>query len=133
MSIHTEEPNSVPDLPDSAQLNGNPLSRLFNKIRYDLGITPARVGLLVENYLNNPLNNIPKTGKERSTERGNLMKQLKADDMSIKVFLKALSVLQPKHIRFTVEFTNQRDRTTSHSIDFDVVPFDIDDNDDGSS
>ena len=98
-----------------------------------MGITPARVGLLVENYLNNPLNNIPKTGKERSTERGNLMKQLKADDMSIKVFLKALSVLQPKHIRFTVEFTNQRNRTTSHSIDFDVVPFDIDDNDDGSS
>jgi hypothetical protein len=55
MSIHIEEPNSVPDLPDSAQLNGNPLSRLFNKIRYDLGITPARVGLLVENYLNNGL------------------------------------------------------------------------------
>lgn len=118
-------PGDIDSTDEVNQINGNPLARLFAKIRHDLGITPPRVALLVEHYLNNPLNNVPKTGKERATERGNLMKQLKADDMTFKVFLKALSVLQPKHVRFTVEFTNQRNRTTSHSIDFDVVPFDV--------
>lgn len=120
-----QQPGDIDSTEELNQINGNPLARLFAKIRHDLGITPPRVALLVEHYLNNPLNNVPKTGKERATERGNLMKQLKADDMTFKVFLKALSVLQPKHVRFTVEFTNQRNRTTSHSIDFDVVPFDV--------
>lgn len=120
-----QQPGDINSTDELNQINGNPLARLFAKIRHDLGITPPRVALLVEHYLNNPLNNVPKTGKERATERGNLMKQLKADDMTFKVFLKALSVLQPKHVRFTVEFTNQRNRTTSHSIDFDVVPFDV--------
>lgn len=61
---------------------------------------------LMRNYLNDPRNGIKNNSRDRSSARGNINKELlKRDDITWRVFLKALNFLDPVKIVFSVRVT----------------------------
>ena len=99
----------------------NVLSRLWRQIVYDLGISPYRWGALMIRYLDDPTNKVPKNGKDRSSVRGNLNKELRRDKMTWKVFFKGLKFLSPLRIRFEVHLSWPGKPDTIHSVTIPIA------------
>lgn len=103
-----------------------PLAKLFRKILFDTKMDQIKVEKLMRQYLDNPLNNIPRDNKIRSSERGNLIKEISRPNMTWKVFMKGLRFLSPVAVRFEVHLTwrNQPGpggtSTTIHGINVDI-------------
>lgn len=67
---------------------------------------------LMRNYLNDPRNGIQNNSRDRSSARGNINKELlKRDDITWRVFLKALNFLDPLKIVFSVRVTFKDGKT----------------------
>ena len=92
------------------------LSRLFRVILDDFNITPMGWNRRMDTYLNDPINELPRTGKPRHTARGNINKQMASDPMTIKTFLKMMRFLGATRIRFSVQLTIRK-RVTEHSVE----------------
>ncbi len=92
------------------------LSRLFRVILDDFNVTPMGWNRRMDNYLNDPANGIPRTGKPRHTARGNINKQMASDPMTIKTFLKMMRFLGATRIRFSVQLTIRK-KVTEHSVE----------------
>lgn len=104
----------------------NPLAKMYRTILLDLAIDHSSIDHYLNQYLDDPNLRIPKNSKDRSSERGNLLKQLGKDTLSWKIFSKGIRLLRPKRVRFTIEFTDQRDRTTKHNIDLEGISDSVD-------
>lgn len=95
----------------------NVLARLFRQILRDLNIKHSDWHHLMLRYLNDPRNKIPPNGKDKSSARGNLNKELRRNRMTWKVFFdKAIPFLNPKKVRFIMEMEWQNGRTTRHEL-----------------
>ncbi|MBN22751.1 MAG: hypothetical protein CL678_15810 [Bdellovibrionaceae bacterium] len=94
----------------------DPLAKLFRVILRDINIGVKQWGQLMELYLDNPRHRIPKNGKDRSSARGNLNKELRRSYMTWKVFMKGLSFLNIKHVRIELHATWWNRRVTIHSV-----------------
>lgn len=98
------------------------LARLFRQIMMDLNITPMMFNNLMIKYLSNPANGNFNDGKSRSSERGNLIKEIRRPNMSWNVFLKCLRFLNPISIRFEVHLSwGGKRSTTIHGIDIKLA------------
>lgn len=93
------------------------LSRLFRQILLDVGITPMRWQKLMRRYLTDPHNGVPNRGRDRSTHRGNLNRELRKSNMTWNNFKRGLMFLAPVKIRFEVHLTWENRKTTVHGID----------------
>lgn len=108
----------------------NALAKLYRTILLEKGIGHSKIDHYLVKYLDDPMLGAPKSSKDRSSERGNLLKQLGKDAITWKIFLKGLRLLRPKRIRITIAFTDQLDETTVHSVDIEGYA-DIDEDVDG--
>lgn len=73
-----------------------------------------RWNALIISYLTDPKNAIPQHKEAIAAARGNLTKELIKGEMSWKVFIKALRVLQIVKIDFHLTFTLHNGRTLKH-------------------
>lgn len=80
------------------------LAKLYRRILWDLDIKPATMEKKILQYLDDPRNAIPKSGKARSTERGNIVKDLSKSEMTWNNFIKGIRILRPLRARLIVEF-----------------------------
>lgn len=92
------------------------LAKLYRTILMDLNITPLAHQALMSKYLSDPRNRIPNNGKARSSERGNMIKDLRRPDMTFKVFLKHVRFLQPIKVEFVVKLHWRRNKVTVHGL-----------------
>lgn len=60
---------------------------------------------------------VPRNNKDRSSEKGNLLKQLGKDAITWRIFTKGLKLLRPKQVRLILEFTDQKNITTVQGAD----------------
>jgi len=97
------------------------LGKLFSVICRDLGVTESLMNDRIQQYINNPVNGVPADNKARSSERGNIMKDLAAPDMTWKKFLKFLRIMTPKHVRFEVHLGWRNNLETVHSLRVDMA------------
>lgn len=88
------------------------LSVLWRQLLVARDIDGWRWDKLMKSYLADPRNGIQNNSRDRSSARGNLNKELKRDDMTWRVFLKALNFLNPVRVEFSVKITFQ-DGTTN--------------------
>lgn len=88
------------------------LSVLWRQLLVVREIDGWRWDKLMKSFLADPRNGIQDTSRDRSSARGNLNKELKRDDMTWRVFLKALNFLAPVRVEFSVKLTFQ-DGTTN--------------------
>ena len=106
-----------------------PLAALFRKILRDQGVSVYRWNMLINDYLNDPRNGIPKNGKDRSSTRGSLQKELFRPSMTFKVFRKALLLLAPEEIELIVKLKWPNGNVTAHSVTMDNSLSDIESED----
>lgn len=92
------------------------LSKIFRQILSDLGIIPMKWNKLMNDYLNDPKNRVPKDSRGKSSTRGNLNKELHKPDMTWSNFEKAIKFLNPIKAEFTIKLTWFGNKTTVHSI-----------------
>jgi len=114
------------------QRDGEPvgiLSRLFRKILAELNITPMVWNKLMNVYLNDSRNRIPRSSRGRSSTRGNLNKELKKSNMTWNNFEKGLRFLNPLRSTFTVEIQWLNNKVTTHTLNIGESPGPIDSED----
>lgn len=88
------------------------LSVLWRQLLVVREIDGWRWDKLMRDFLADPRNGIQNNSRDRSSARGNLNKELKRDDMTWRVFLKALNFLNPVRVVFSVKITF-KDGTTN--------------------
>ncbi len=81
------------------------LTVLWRQLLVIRGIDGWQWDKLMRAYLSDPRNGIQNNSRDRSSARGNLNKELKRDDMTWRVFLKALNFLGPVRVIFSVRIT----------------------------
>ncbi len=91
------------------------LSKIFRQFLVALDIDGWKWDRFMRIYLTNPRNGIPNNSRDRSSARGNLNKELKRDDMTWRVFMKAMEFLDPVKVTFTVTATFKNGRTLNVS------------------
>lgn len=98
------------------------LSRLFREILKDINIQPMAWSSLMERFLDDPRNRIPRNGKDRSSARGNMNKELCRPTMTWKVFRKGLQFLGATSVRFEVHATWPNRSKTVTGINIQLAP-----------
>lgn len=93
-----------------------PLAKLYRRILWDLDIKPEQINALILKWLDDPKNGIPNNGKSRSTERGNIIKDLSKPEMTWKNFVKGIRLLRPLRVRFIVSIDWPANLTSVHEI-----------------
>lgn len=105
-------------LPDMEVSKGRDvLSKLFRLVLANQHIEGPNWESLMERLLNDPKNPMPRNSKDRSSQKGNLNKALKAERMTWKTFEKGLRFLTVRKARVIVELTWANQKTTCHYID----------------
>lgn len=92
------------------------LARFYRRILWDLDIKPTEMNKLVLQFLDDPRNGIPNNGKARSTERGNLIKELTRTEMTWKVFIKHLKLLRPTKLTLVIHAEWRSGLKSEHAI-----------------
>lgn len=103
------------------------LAKLYRKILADIKMSPLVMEQRLNDWVDNPKNNVPRNGKSRSTFRGNAMKEISRADMTFKVFLKGLMLLKPKAIKFSIELEWPDRRISHHFFNLRVEDINLDD------
>ena len=98
----------------------NPLAKLVRMIFADLNIRPNRFFMMLNQYLNDPMNGFP-TPEKRSSERGNIQKELAKKQITFKTLVKLIRVLNAKRAGLTLTLEWHDGRVTQHSISTDVM------------
>lgn len=93
------------------------LAFLFRAVIHDRNIKMLEWNRKMNNFLDDPRNSIPRNGKDRSSARGNLNKELHRTRMTWKVFEKALRFLGPIRVRFEVHLTWANRETSVHHVE----------------
>lgn len=111
---------------------GGFLSKLFiTLLEKRIGISTAGVeeeatlhekwNTLLLAYLKDPRNGIPQNSKSLSSERGNLTKEIIKPEMSWKVFVKGLRLLQVTKIEFDFKVHLYNGAVIKHSDDLNIT------------
>jgi hypothetical protein len=106
------------------------LARMFRQILGETNTRPGEWTGLMNRYLSDPNNRIPANGKDRSSTRGNLNKELSRKSMTWKVFRKALRFIGATHVTLQLTLDWVKRPSTVHIMH---IPMDVqleDENDD---
>ena len=80
----------------------NLLTRLWRTTLYDLNIGPKVFDGYVKRYLNDPNSGIGESVKDKNNHRGNLMKELGSNEISWRVFDRALRVIEAEEFELVL-------------------------------
>lgn len=109
----------------------NALARLFRTILKDHQVGYDQFSKSITNYLNREQMNAPRSKKDQSREKGNLVKELSGNSLTFKNFIKGLRVLNPVSAELTITLKWRRGTETVHSIVMNIQdPNDPDNTDD---
>lgn len=109
----------------------NALARLFRTILKDHQVGYDQFSKSITNYLNREQMNAPRSKKDQSREKGNLVKELSGNSLTFKNFIKGLRVLNPVSAELTITLKWRRGAETVHNIVMNIQdPNDPDNTDD---
>lgn len=92
------------------------LAFLFRKLLIQRKVSLMNWDKFMDVYLNDPTNQIPPNGKDRSSTRGNMNKALLSNNMTWKVFKKALKFIGVMKVRVEIHTTWRDGSTTIEKI-----------------
>lgn len=98
----------------------NVLARLIRQIFYDLGIDYPRLNRDINRFLNEQQQEVHRSTKEQTRERGNLVKEICGDELTWKNFVKAIKVLNPISMEIQVTLKWRRTQTI-HTVNVNVA------------
>lgn len=104
------------------------LTRLLRQMFIDIDLTLGEYNSKMVEYLNDPRNRIPQTAHARSSERGNMLKDISNTRMSWRAFTKQIRLLAPISVRFEIHAQWKFKKRTITSIE---IPLNADDSPEG--
>lgn len=93
----------------------NLLTRLWRTTLFDLNIGPKTFNGYVQRYLNDPNSGIGDSTKDKNNHRGNLMKELGSNEISYRVFDRALRVIEVEEFELVLRL-KRKDRITGEYV-----------------
>lgn len=78
------------------------LAKLFRLLLKDIALDPVRLHQHMQNYLNNPANNIDPDPVRRSYTRQNFMNAMAGEHMTWKTLFRAIRLLSPMWFEITI-------------------------------
>lgn len=88
------------------------LSAIWRQLLSILNVDGFQWDRLMKNYLSDARNGVRDNSRDKSSARGNINKELlKRDDITWRVFIKALNFLDPLHVVFSVRITLKNGKT----------------------
>lgn len=94
----------------------NALARLYRTITKDHNVGYDQFSKSITNYLSREQMNAPRSRKDQSREKGNLVKELTQNSFTFKNFIKGLRVLNPVSAELTITLKWRRGAETVHSV-----------------
>ena len=96
--------------PTKGMFNGqlNVLAQMWRKYAFKMNLTPSDFTRFMEQWLADPLNRVPRQGKERSSYRGNMVKQLTKESLTISNFLTGIRFTKPQSAKIIIEIVDQK-------------------------
>lgn len=91
------------------------LASMFRTIIDEMAMNHIRLQHLMNMWLNDPKNGIPRNIKDQSSARGNLQKELFKTKMSWKVFCKGLRFLNIVRFEFVIRAHHSNGNITEHT------------------
>lgn len=99
------------------------LARLYRSIARDLDLGSFEISHHLENFLVDPKSGIIQSPKKRTQARGNYIKKLVAETMSIKSFHDLIKMLKPRGMTITVRLEWEHgDTEHSYHADYSGKP-----------
>ena len=98
----------------------NILARLFRTILRDLNIPYSSLVHSIDLYLDKQQLAVKRSTKEQTREKGNLVKELGNNSLTIKNFVKGLQVLNPVSVEFQVSLKWRRGQITVHRVELNM-------------
>lgn len=86
------------------------LSKAFRTILRESRFSVIDWNTRMPRYLEEPRNRIPQNGKDMSSARGNLSKELSRNTMTWNVFMKGLSFINPVNAKLTLEIEFEKEK-----------------------
>ena len=109
----------------------NALARLFRTILKDHNVGYDQFSKSITGYLNREQTSAPRSKKDQSREKGNLVKELSGSSFTFKNFTKGLRVLNPVTAELHLTLKWRRGQVSTHSIVMNIQdPNDPDNTDD---
>jgi hypothetical protein len=104
----------------SNKVNGI-LAALFKVVQHNLNAdNPARQEHLIEQFLDDPRNNVKSNTEVRSSIRGNLRKDLTANSITMKTFVKLMTYLRIYKFDIIIEIPHSNGKITQHKVSVDI-------------
>lgn len=95
----------------------NVLAKMIRHIVFHLHITDAKWNRLMKTYLDDPLNGVGPSPRERSTARGNLNKDLRSSNVTWSTFVKFIRFMNPKSAILKIEITQKDGSRSEYTAD----------------
>lgn len=115
----TEKITRLLSLPDKGRMKAiGELTRLWRDILAERQVGPLHWGKLMVDHINKSYGRSKTHSKKRSTDRGNLNRQLASNNMSWKMFRRAIRFLNPR--RAWIEFHMEWDEGPNTMISLDI-------------
>lgn len=92
------------------------LAALFKDICQETSIDTNKFSWFMELYLSDRRNGVPQNVKDRASVRGNVRKELLSDNLSWKVFCKALRFIDVEKFELSIMLVHKSGSKTYHSI-----------------
>lgn len=86
------------------------LSKAFRTILRESRFSVADWNTKMPDYLKDRRNGIPQNGKDMSSARGNLSKELSRNTMTWNVFMKGIAFMNPVSAKLTIEIEFEREK-----------------------
>ena len=94
----------------------NALARLYRTVLKDHLVGYDQFSKSINGYLTREQTNAPRSKKDQSREKGNLVKELSQNSFTFKNFTKGLRVLNPITAELTITLKWRRGISSSHSV-----------------
>jgi hypothetical protein len=91
----------------------SPLSKLIRDVFSDLNIRPHQFNTLLQQFLQDPINGFD-TPEAKSSENGNIKKELSRPNATFKTLVKLIRILNPAEVEFSLRFIWHNKQETYH-------------------
>ncbi len=85
----------------------NDLARMLANIKSGISGGEQKIRYYIDEYIGDPINGIPSNRRDKSSARGNIVKELNRDNITWLVFIRAMRVFQITNFKITIEFDSK--------------------------
>ena len=105
---------------------GGILAGLWRQCLHDLNLPPSRIEFLCNQFIARARKGLVDARVANYFNRGNLRRELEKPKMTMKVYIKALKILDVVNVKIAVELTHRSGQKSIHSTSVNINEIEVD-------